>query len=57
MEPMQPISRKLVGTTSQGLASILGEMEARMMDITIPLMLIMMFAFVSARALRSRWVR
>ena len=49
--------RKAVGRRSQGLASILGEMLARRIEMMIPLIEIMMFAFVSARELKSMWVR
>ena len=53
METRVPSRKMVVGTSSQGLESSLGATEAMMIDMMMPLMLIIMLALLSARAVSS----
>jgi hypothetical protein len=50
---MQEIRRIEVGINNQGFESIFGEIDASIMEIMIPFILIMIFDLLSAMALNS----
>ncbi len=57
IEPRQVRSRTAVGMSNQGFESIFGEIDAIMIDIMMPFMLIIILDLLSAIPLSDMWVR